>query len=234
MDAVYGWIRNLTGFFLFWSVLENLLPGKKYGRYMRLFGGMVLILLVIAPLTGGLRIEERIAQYYELLVLRYDAGDLREEILGVEDRRLEQLIASYEDAVEEDVRQMAEDAGYRTRDCRVRIARDPEDERFGEVTAIALDLGRGPAAVPGGALAQTEKEAGEPADVRPVTPVETVAAVAVGAASRDGGKEAGAGTDGQSGAASLEAGAAALQKKIASYYHLEESYVEIQVLEPEG
>ena len=31
--AVYEWIRNLTAFFLFLSVLENLLPGDKYGKY---------------------------------------------------------------------------------------------------------------------------------------------------------------------------------------------------------
>ena len=37
MTAVYEWIRNLTAFFLFLSVMENLLPGQKYGKYIRLF-----------------------------------------------------------------------------------------------------------------------------------------------------------------------------------------------------
>ena len=47
--AVYEWIRNLTAFFLFLSVLENLLPGDKYGKYIRLFAGMVLVLLAVEP-----------------------------------------------------------------------------------------------------------------------------------------------------------------------------------------
>ena len=47
MTAVYEWIRNLTAFFLFLSVMENLLPGQKYGKYIRLFAGMVLILLAV-------------------------------------------------------------------------------------------------------------------------------------------------------------------------------------------
>ncbi len=54
MTAVYEWIRNLTAFFLFLSVMENLLPGQKYGKYIRLFAGMVLILLAVEPFTPGL------------------------------------------------------------------------------------------------------------------------------------------------------------------------------------
>ena len=53
MTAVYEWIRNLTAFFLFLSVMENLLPGQKYGKYIRLFAGMVLILLAVEPFTSG-------------------------------------------------------------------------------------------------------------------------------------------------------------------------------------
>ena len=58
MEAFYGWVRSLTGYFLFMLVLEHLLPGKKYGKYIRLFAGMVLILLVLQPLAGNLRIDE--------------------------------------------------------------------------------------------------------------------------------------------------------------------------------
>ena len=57
MEELYGWIRNLTGFFLFMSVTENLLPGKAYTKYIRLFSGMVLILLVLRPLAGDLRLD---------------------------------------------------------------------------------------------------------------------------------------------------------------------------------
>ena len=53
MAAVYEWIRGLTAFFLFLSVMENLLPGKKYGKYIRLFAGMVLILVALQPLRGA-------------------------------------------------------------------------------------------------------------------------------------------------------------------------------------
>ena len=41
MEILYGWVRNITGYFLFLAVLDNLIPEKKYEKYIRLFAGMV-------------------------------------------------------------------------------------------------------------------------------------------------------------------------------------------------
>ena len=65
MKELYQWIQNLTGFFLFLSVAERLLPGKQYGKYLRLFSGMILVFIVLQPLTEGMHLEDTIAGYYE-------------------------------------------------------------------------------------------------------------------------------------------------------------------------
>ena len=96
MDGIYGWIRSIIGFLLFLAVLDNLIPGKNYQKYVRLFAGMATILLVARPLTGGLGLEEKIARVYEALVLQYEAKDLKKEILGMEKQRLGQIIGQYE------------------------------------------------------------------------------------------------------------------------------------------
>ena len=46
MEGLYEWIRNITYYLIFMTVVTNLLPDKKYEKYFRLFAGMVLILLV--------------------------------------------------------------------------------------------------------------------------------------------------------------------------------------------
>ena len=64
MKELYQWIQNLTGFFLFLSVAERLLPGKQYGKYLRLFSGMILVFIVLQPLTEGMHLEDTIAGYF--------------------------------------------------------------------------------------------------------------------------------------------------------------------------
>lgn len=53
MKELYQWIQNLTGFFLFLSVAERLLPGKQYGKYLRLFSGMILVFYCSAAADRG-------------------------------------------------------------------------------------------------------------------------------------------------------------------------------------
>ena len=99
MSAVYEWIRNLTALFLFFSVVENLLPGKKYGKYIRLFAGMVLILLVVEPLTNHLDLEEVLARSYESLLIREEAGGLEANFNEIEKERVTQILKRYEETV---------------------------------------------------------------------------------------------------------------------------------------
>lgn len=53
MEAVYGWVKNIIYYMIFLSVVNNLLADSKYGKYIRFFSGMVLILLVVSHLQEG-------------------------------------------------------------------------------------------------------------------------------------------------------------------------------------
>ncbi|MEG0566781.1 MAG: stage III sporulation protein AF, partial [Hungatella sp.] len=99
MRVLYQWVANITFYFIFITVVSNLLPNKKYEKYCRLFMGMVLILLVIQPLTASLRLEDRLAYYFESITFQNESEDLKKELLGMETQRLQQMIAQYEEAV---------------------------------------------------------------------------------------------------------------------------------------
>lgn len=224
MDAVYGWIRNLTGFFLFMSVIDNLLPNKKYGKYVRLFSGMILILLVLQPLTGSLRLEDRIAHYYESFVFRYQAEDLQMEILGIEKQRLSQMIEQYEHAVEQDVAQMAEDMGFAVIKCSVIIDGNEGTEQFGMVTDVSLNV-----SMEGENAGKTMEERIEEttAWIGEIAPVEPVV---VGRAEAQE-EEHGVPDSYSKSRGQIDTEVGKLRRKIASYYSLEEMYVEIQIVE---
>lgn len=225
MEGVYEWIRNITGYILFMTVLDNLLPGKKYGKYLKLFSGMVLILLMIQPLTGSIRLEDKIARYYEAFVFQYETDDLRQEILGMEDTRMNQIITAYEAAVAEDVRQMAEEEGFGVVSCQVTIESDSEAADFGTVRKTSLWV------IPDGMgeVSQNQNHGAAPVEpvklvtVDPVQPIaqnSTAEPVAdpVAEADREKWEEE-------------RPGVGKLRRKIVSYYGLEESYVEIQIME---
>lgn len=141
MEQLYGWIRNLAGYFVFLAVLEQLMSGSRSGRYVRFFAGVILILLVLKPLTGGLHLEDVLVREYEALLFQYDTRDLRQEISGAENQRLEWIMDQYELAVAQTVEELARAEGYKVYGCVAVIQRDKGSDRFGEVVEIQLSVG---------------------------------------------------------------------------------------------
>lgn len=244
LEDLYGWVRNITGYFLFLAVMDNLIPGDKYGKYMRLFAGMVMILLVVQPLTAGLRLEERIAHFYETAVFQYQAEDLKKEILGIEQKKMRQMFDQYEHAAAEDIRKIAEDMDFAVEECMVEIGKEKGSEQFGMVIRVRMKINPisqstdNPSAdrekygeEAAGKGNETEKTEGitkgETADISV-----RIDRIEVGDISKptapDGlqyGKKEGKGPHRND----PEVGK--LRRKIMSYYDLEEDYVEIQVVE---
>lgn len=210
MNGVYTWIRSVTCYFLLMSVLDQLLPSRKYVKYIRLFGGMILILLVFQPLTGGLHIEERIARYYEDFVFQEQADDLKQEILGVEKQQLSEMIRQYENAIAQNIQSMAEDAGMAVRSCVVEICRETDQEMFGQVQKIELQVGEPQS---DSAIKSVEKIVVGKPDISQESAQEAVGSSII--------------------RQSLLEETGRLRRKIASYYDLEEAYVEIQIVERE-
>ncbi|MBT9778917.1 sporulation protein [Clostridium sp. MCC353] len=140
MEELYGWVKNITCYLIFITVAVNLLPNKKYEKYIRLFAGMVLILLVVKPLTGSLRLEDKISRYFESISFQNEAEELKNDLIGMETMRLAKVIEQYQEAVAGDLEQMAQMEGFYPVSTSVTIEGDQEKENFGQVTRISMTV----------------------------------------------------------------------------------------------
>lgn len=63
------WMQSLVGYMLIVSVVMQLLPSKKYEKYVRLFTGFLLLILVFRPLlkinSASSFLEHKISELIE-------------------------------------------------------------------------------------------------------------------------------------------------------------------------
>lgn len=228
MEAVYEWVRNITYYMIFITVAGNLLADSKYEKYLRFFAGMVLILLVLKPLTGNLRLDERIAYLFESITFQKESGDFRDKLWGMEDQRLNQVMNTYESAVSVDLRGMAETAGYSCRQVRVRIGTDRDSPYYGHVTGIYMKVGSSKEGEEGGAPGIVS---GGPIEI-PKTKIE-VEPVKIGEGDETAQPGAAGGSGSQDTTRSLPADNSERVKlngflrKVAGYYGLETTHVQM-------
>lgn len=140
MEEIYGWVRGLVFYLILMTMVLNLLPDKKYEKYLRLFTGMIFIMLVFRPFMdlGGL--EERMAGVFERITFQNDAKLLQRELKDVSETRLSRLVDGYRQAVELDIKTMAEGFSVVPVRVQVELETNPDSDGFGRLLSVELDV----------------------------------------------------------------------------------------------
>lgn len=227
MEELFSWIRNITYYLIFITVVSNLLPDKKYEKYIKLFAGMVLILLVLKPITEGLRLDDTLAYYFEAISLKKEAGELTGKLSDMEEKRLETMIARYEEAVETDLKSMAETDGFGCRTSMAEIEQDQESSTFGHVVRVTMVL------VPGGPGEEAKDIAVSGKGTDPVKKVQDVEEVKI-AGSEPEISDYKEPEDVRKQKQAENSRLSGLRRRIAEYYDLEEQDIEIQMEDGKG
>ncbi len=222
MDQLYEWIRNITYYLIFITVAENLLPNKKYEKYVKFFAGMVLILLVLKPVTGGLRLDDKLAYSFEAISLKKEAGELTGKVSKMEESRLKRMISGYEKAVGTDLETMAQTAGFSCKETNAEINSDQSSERFGHVVKVSLVLTSGKEEM------QAEEAASVGSKMDPVKKVEEIKNIKITGKESDQSAEIKPET-GKKEEQKENSSLSGLRRRIAEYYGLEEQDIEIQM-----
>src|SRR5699024_3905168 len=63
-QQIYKWIQNITVYLIITAAVMHAVPGKDYGKYVRFFSGLILILLLATPLLNLTGMNEKFETLY--------------------------------------------------------------------------------------------------------------------------------------------------------------------------
>ncbi len=84
MSWLYDWIWNLVVYFILVTAVTSVLPGEQYRKYIRLFTGVMMILVMADPLLSLLNLDEKLLSAFEAESVRQQKEELKEEMEGME------------------------------------------------------------------------------------------------------------------------------------------------------
>ena len=102
------------------------MPAHKYEKYIRLFAGCILLLIVLKPLTDGLRLEDRLNYLFTSLSFENEAGELKSKMDEIEVRRRNMVLSQYEAEASKEAVRLASEAGFSVEKADVELEKDPE------------------------------------------------------------------------------------------------------------
>ena len=208
MEILYGWVKNIIYFMIFLSVAGSLLADSKYEQYIRFFTGALLILLTVSPLLDAAGLDMRLERLFARFSSEMEAEDLKKEMWAMDGQRRNAVLEQYRAAAEADIESMALEEGLACYGAEVTFR--TEEENWGEIGGVKLYL----------------SDAKEAAAVDEAIWIE---AVRVGdeSAERAGASQTAAADGAADGGRADVREISSLKGKVALYYGLEESDIEI-------
>lgn len=136
------WIARIAMFYLLSVLIQQLLPSGKYRKYIRLYMGLLLIWLVLAPVTEWLQSSDHWEKVWEQVWDAMEKQELHLEAEAGSEWRWRQILEEYRKRVEETAARITEEEGYDLRECVVEFNEDTENEEFGRIQSLCLTLSR--------------------------------------------------------------------------------------------
>ena len=127
MKSVYEWVQDIVFYMIFVTMAMNLLPDKKYEKYLRLFAGALFILLMAGPVTRITGLDAALAGTFEKISFGNDVRTLKEELGDADGKRIGRFYEQYRRALEADIAEMVEETPLECVSVSVQVAEDGDD-----------------------------------------------------------------------------------------------------------
>lgn len=128
MDGLLEWMRGIVLLFFLLSALLYFVPREVYKKYIRFFMEMVLVLAILLPVIKLFYEEDSFDKMVHYDEFWQEISNLRTDMEHMEYLQNEYYAQQYEQEIAADIRKMAEEYGYETKQAEVDLDADYEIE----------------------------------------------------------------------------------------------------------
>lgn len=135
-------IRKIVFFSLISFVVLELTPKEEYKKYINLFTGMVLIILIITPVYNLLNGSYEFSALIEKYLLKGEMDDLAMYFGEYDEKRVEAVVGEYKNEIIENITSIIESEQLAANSVEVRLDTDTESESFLEIQSVRAEVSK--------------------------------------------------------------------------------------------
>lgn len=132
-------IRKVIVFSLISFVILELTPKEEYKKYINLFVGMVLILLIFSPICRFLNSKTDFTKTMEKYTLKDEARDMEMYFTEFDEMHAQAVVSEYRDEIVKNIIAIIEEEQMAANSVEVKLNTDAESTEF--LAVLEVDLG---------------------------------------------------------------------------------------------
>lgn len=140
MDWLVQWIKNIAIFYIVAALIMQLIPGKEYQKYIRVFLGIITIILIVNPVSKYLSKEKSLDEYLSLNYNLQMEEELKAELIIMGNLREQVLLEDYIVPVQKEIEAYVNGLGAEYEDSVIKVDTDEKSTNFGKITGITVKV----------------------------------------------------------------------------------------------
>ena len=136
MSYFVQWVKNIAIFYIIASLIMHLIPGKDYQKYIKLFLGIITIVLFMKPLGDVFSLGDNYEKYLNGNYNFQMQESLKNELRIVDELQKEAVIGDYKDKIKENIKTYIESLEIKYIDSDIEIELNEQKSNFGGITSI--------------------------------------------------------------------------------------------------
>lgn len=138
MEILNETAKNIIVYLLLVTIASNLIGSSSYKKYMGIFTGMLLIIIVAKPVFALFHMEEKLSYHTLANQLQVSAGSIDQQVFQAEDFQKEQMHKAYERELLYQIQTIGGDYGISVKKLEVRL--EEREEEYGGLESLAIYL----------------------------------------------------------------------------------------------
>lgn len=143
MEYFVLWIKNIAVFYILATLIKNIVPDEKYGKYIKLFLGIIFIVLLLKPVARIGNLENLYEKLFSDCTYTAMSKELAGELDMVSKEQQKIIISGYTGNIENEIKNYIADLGASCDECEVEIDANPDSKRYGMISTIKITAARG-------------------------------------------------------------------------------------------
>lgn len=106
MSGIYTWVRNIACYLCVFNVILHIVPNEGFKRYVRFIGGILLVILVMAPLANLTNMSESFDQALRIEGLKEELDNVKTAKEGLEGLKSDKIEQAFSTEIKSQVEQI--------------------------------------------------------------------------------------------------------------------------------
>lgn len=133
-------VRNIFFVCLLLRIIEYAMPNNNYAKYIKFYGGIVIIVLILNPIVsfflGGINIDKLIGNYTNSSRI----NNIKNELNSNQEKTIEKIVKPYADEIKQHIKKIVENNNMELANCKVYFCTESSDENYGGIEKIIVSV----------------------------------------------------------------------------------------------